>query len=515
MEQTDKAQKKHFSKKNVRKGFFHYLLGKGLVSVIAFVVAIIVIRELEIAEYASYTGLTGLLLLMMLVSNLGLERAIPKFISEGLQIGEINRVVFLTILFFAVKLASLVIVLFVLYVSAPLVFSFFNVPLSDNLLYAFLLCSFFFGISMHVQKNLQAMLQQKTVAIGYSMDWFVRLGLLLLVLYYSESLSLVDVFLIQLVGLIVGVLYTGSFLLVYINKKRVITLMERHNVRLNRVFKFSLHNYLQALAGVHMLPSTGKLFAASLLVPTSVAFVGFAYALTGAFKRYLPAQLLLGLIEPVIMGRYAESKDFKEVELLTGMLLKLNLFLILPAIIWLMVSGEGLMNLISNYKYGEATWVVGSLLFILVLESQRSILQLICNTLYKSQLLLYSNLVTLVFVPLLLFMTINYDIVGMILGIIFLYWVRNVYIEIKLQRLGIYFKKDWLAVLKIISIAVVSAYGSGFLVQVIFESDLFITLVSLILMVFIYLLLGYLFKPFTSIERNKLNDFLGKKVFFW
>ena len=109
------------------------------------------------------------------------------------------------------------------------------------------------------------------------------------------------------------------------------------------------------------------------------------------------------------MGRFSKSRDFSETRLYTGVLFKINLFIVMPAVVWVMVDGRFIIEVITKRKYGDTAWLIGSLLIALILESQRAILQLISNAVDRSELLLKTNLYTLIMLPVLILLTINFN----------------------------------------------------------------------------------------------------------
>ena len=63
-----------FSLNRVKNNFKHFVIGRAFSSILAFVVALVIIRELEVVDYAYYTTLTGLLIVLMFLGSLGVDR---------------------------------------------------------------------------------------------------------------------------------------------------------------------------------------------------------------------------------------------------------------------------------------------------------------------------------------------------------------------------------------------------------------------------------------------------------
>lgn len=505
----------HFSGKRVKKSFYHFFVGKSISAVIAFIIAILIIRELSIENYAYYTALTGLHFLLILLNAFGIDRGITKFIPEYLQKERYENVLSLLRIFFSITFISLIVTAFFVYVSFDFLSQIFNINIDHNSFLLFLAYLTIWGFTSQTTRILQAFLFNKLASIGISIDWFTKLIVFLIILNWTDDLGLAEVFFAQSLGVLLGLIF-NLFALLYVHHKYDLLtkkLLFKEELDIKRVFSFSVHNYLQSLAGLHLQPSFGKLSASYFLAANSVAVLGFAYAITGALKRYLPASMFIGLIEPVLMGRYGASKNFDEVLVLTGLVLKLNLFVIIPAMVWIYFSGEPFLNLLSNGKYGDGAWLVSLMLFVLVLESHRYILVLVCNAVDKSSLLLTSNLLSMLFIPIYILLTIYFQLQGIILSLILVYWFRNIYVEFKLKTLGFAYKSDLQNILKIFISSIISVVIAQYSVSYFIDNSLIVTFITIPFSGLVYILLYFIMNPFTYGEKEKLNSFLGKQIF--
>ena len=504
----------YFSKENVKRSLFHFLFGRAITSVISFVVAILIVRELSIPEYASYTALVGLLLILMMISGLGLERTVPKYLSEFKQKNKhifLNKLVWIL---FKLRLLSLIIVLAFSYLFSDYIYSTFNIANTEKLTLVFLSYALLFGISMHLIRTLQALLLQRVVAKGMVIEWLIKLVLFVGVITFNNGLSLMQVFYLQLFPMLIANLYYIYSMRKFLMRLEL-TSGNFARVTPRKMLAFSLQNYVQLLSGFHALPSTGRLIAASFLTQGSVAAIGFAYALSDAFKRYLPANLFLGLIEPVVMAKYSENKSFGQVSLLTGTILKLNLFLIIPIMLWLAMNGKPIVDFISKDKYGDSVWLISAMFFILVLDSHKAMLQLICNAVDKSSVLITSNIVSYISMVLWIYLVLNFHDIGFVVGLAIVFVSRNLYIEFSLAKAGFQFKNDWFAILKIIVVSLIASEMAKYIMDTIDTNVLLETLISLVGAAIVYLVLLFLVKPFKPCERDALNGFVGKKIFIW
>lgn len=503
----------YYSNSRVKKGFVHFLTGRGIASIASFGVAILLVRELSIADYAIYTALSGLLLFIMLLSNAGIERVVPRFLPEIKLFGSTKKLINWVWKLCLYRLVTLFICLIPFVLFSDEISKGLNFIFNLELLFLFTVYLVGFGFSMHLVRTLQALLMQKQAMIGFAIEWFLKLTALISLLFYGINLDLNAVFWVQAITVWLGILYL-LFSLNQFLKENTSEEEKEYSIEMKKVYSFALDNYFQTLLGFHTLPPTSKLIGASLFAAPALAALGFAYTIVGVMQRYLPVKLLLGLVEPVLMARYAESKDFSQTTHLVGILLKLNLFVIIPMAFWFLLSGEGLIDFITKNKYGESAWLIAALLFILVLGSQRDVLQLICNSVDQSRLLFKSNLFSLWLLPVWLYLASTFSLVGLVCGLSIILIFRNSYIMYKLGGLGFRFYLDWKAVVIITMLAIFSN-SVGFWLSTFYFMNLQASIVSLIIAIILYLLLAYFIKPFTARERKALNGFIGKRIFIW
>lgn len=508
--------KSYYSKKRVKKSFIHYLAGKGISSIAAFSVAIILVREMQISDFAGYIVLSGLVSVMIVITNMGMERIIPKYFSEFRQVDAQYELFHLNRSLLVFKAFALFfIAAFFLLFSVPIL-QWFSIPYSVSLVVAFVCYVFLYGISKYLIVSLQALLLQKEATIGLSIEWISKLLIILFVLFSYGELNLLFVTIVQVIALFFGVMY------MFFSLSRNLIFCElsegsiKDKVVDKELIEYGLHNYAQTLAGFHTAPPVNKLLAGALLAGPSVAALGFAYSLLGAIQRYLPANLFLGLIEPMLMAKYSTSKDFKQTSLISGLLLKINMFVLIPATLWVLICSSPLLLAITKGKYHESNLILSTLLLILILESHRGVLQLICNTVGQSSLLLRSNLWSLCFFPFVLLLTHHYLLPGLLFSIIFISFFRVVYLTVQLSLASYKIRTDWVAIFKMVVLSCFVIFITNYISLILFEVPTLISsLISLLFSVMVYLFLAFFLKPFLRNEREVLNGFVGKKVFVW
>ena len=387
-----------------------------------------------------------------------------------------------------------------------------GLPTDSNAMWSFVFYAAAFGMSMHVSRSLQALLLQREAAMGMAIEWLTLLAALAALLVYRGGISLVDALWIH-----AG---TGAMAFAYMGARLHGHFAAQIDSGSGRVLdsrivrRMGWYNYLQALAGFHADPPASKLLSAYLLPGPATAAFGLAHAVTGLMRRYLPANLLLGLIEPTVMATYSQNRNFAQTTRHVSTVLKVNLFILVPFAAWVSLAGRPLVELITGGKYGESVWLMGGLLVILMMENHRLILQLIANAIERSELLLHSNLWSLLLVPVTAVAAYIWGLPGLVGGMASIAFSRNLYMISALRKLSYNYTPDWRGIYRILTATTV-ACGLALPVTSSMLASVIGSIVSGIAVVAIYLVLTYLWKPFSQNERDALNRFFGKKLFVW
>lgn len=505
----------YYSTKKIRKSMWHYLLGRGMSAIGSFAVAILLIRVLPVETYGIYTALAGLLVTLGLLSDGGLDRIIPKFLPM-LRSAQAES----QLAKFCWKLLFLRIV-FIVALVIPVLFipGLFNTLISNNtgldILIPFAAYTILICVAVHLSRTLQALLLQREATQGMALEWFAKLTALLAILAYLNSLPLNIVVWIQALSVALGAFYMLLIVRNHLHKsaRKIDSEPRTLDISPRRILLFGWHNYLPNLIGLVLSSSTMKLISAYYLGNAQTAALGFAYAITGVMRNYLPATLMLGLIEPVFMARYAEHRDFKALNEMSSVILKINLFILAPATVWLALSGAPIIDFITAGKYTDTVWLLTGMMVTIMWYCHYLVLRLIVNAVEESWLLFTSNawasLVGILQIGAMIF----YGLPGMLAGSLVVSWFENYYLVRALRRKGHPYKPDWKGLLRIIVLALLASLIGSLSFK--WQSGIFGSLLAGFITVVVYLGLAYYWKPFSEGERQLLNRFVGRKLFIW
>lgn len=384
-----------YGRERIRTGLAHFLLGKGLSSIGGFVYLILLARYLSLDEFAAYSVLQAFVEVFTAVTGFGLTHVILRYAPE-LYVQHENRV-FRTFVLgsFVLRVAVLTGATAVAWLSVAEWGHVFGLKDWTSVIGLYLLVvwlrvngHFLFQIlesTLHQGLGQAAMVVSvllRVVLVG----WFLGRGeLTIQVVVWIEVLA-------EAVGL---VFLLGSVSWVLIQGKSHVGMLtwqswwaEHHQ----RVLRYGIAGYLQHLAILPYGSAANRLVAGKLLDAMTLAGFGLAQSLADIIRRYLPAQLMTGLIRPVLVARYVATRNFENVASGLALVFRVNLGLLaVPAAVLLAVGPE-LVATLTNGKYGvEAAWLLVAMVGVLILESRRVLIDLAVQTIERNSLLVIGN----------------------------------------------------------------------------------------------------------------------------
>lgn len=451
-----------YGHERVKRGFLHFMIGKGVSSVAGFLATVLVIRALTIDAFAVYSVLTAFVALLTAISGLGLAHVLLRYVPE------------LYALHYKTALRQLIsnalLIRTVALLAATLVAFWFEDKLMPEIglegqasaFNVFLLVVLLRSSTHVLSQVLESTLHQSLAQLAFTVASVIRLAGMAYLLHRGQT-SLLDVIWVEVIG------DSASFLIGCSGVAQVL----RHNTgngaagsaderqapaddalwlhaNLRQMARFALAGYVQHLAIMPYGGAANRLVGGHMLGVGALANFGFAQSLYEYVARYLPAQLLVGLIRPIVVARYCERRDFSVAAKLCGQVLQINILLIGAGLAMLAVGGTEVLAWMSAKKYGaEAAMLLAMLLFVLLLETQRQQLELLVQTVEQYRELIASNILLAcsVFIAILLIPAwgaIAFPIANLI-GLV----VANAWVQHRMRTLGYHFPHDWASTMKV------------------------------------------------------------------
>lgn len=386
-----------FGQARVKRGIVHFLAGKVLSAVAGLGAVILIVRGLSIADFASYSVLIALVEVFTALSGLGLAHVVLRFVPELYathRATALRSVIFTTT---GIRTVVLLAALLAAYGVSSTLARWLHLEAVQHAFELFLVVVALRSSSHFLSQILESLLHQGYSQLAFSCAALGRfLGMLWLL--HDGNVSLMNVITLE------AVCDAGSCLILIAGLFKVL-IGDKTNEQTHRddtswwlehragVGRFAVAAYLQHLATLPFGGNTNRLVGGVMFGDKLMASFGFALSLYEYVKRYLPTQLLIGLIRPVVVARFVVNRSYAAAGQLCDRALHINLMMIFGAIALLVVAGREMMLLMSAQKYGtESVWLLVALLFLLTLETQRVILELLTQTVEQYKLMIPSNL---------------------------------------------------------------------------------------------------------------------------
>lgn len=402
-----------YGRERIRGGLLHFLLGKGLSSIAGLGILILLVRHLSVPEFAAYSVLQSFIELFTALTGFGLTHATLRYVPE-LYANEENRV-FRTfvVALFSIRLALLSVAILFAYWGGEAIAGLFGLDDWTNVYHAYLAVVWLRVNSHFLFQILESTLHQGLGQAAFVGTVVVKFGLITW-LAWGDNLDIQSVIWVEVVSESIGlfilafgvtrVLHTAH------TDKNMQNFIAWWSANERRVLRYGFAGYLQHLAILPYGSAPNRLVAGRFLDVTGTATFGFAQSFADLFRRYLPAQLLGGVIRPVLIARYSTGGSFGEISDVLGFFFRVNTLLLGWVAAILLAVGPEFTAALSGGKYGvNAAWLLLTLVFMLVLESRRFLIELVAQAVERNGLLVAGNLILSSSMPLAILLV---DMVG-------------------------------------------------------------------------------------------------------
>ncbi len=442
----------------IKRSLAHFILGKTVSAIAGGVAIILVVRLLSVADFAAYSVLIALVEILTALSGFGIAHAILRYVPElyakHYEVS-LHKFVVGSVVIRSALLLVLAAAFFYFAESLALTIGLHGAIEAYRL---FLLVVVLRSSAHFLSQILESALHQGIVQLGFTLATVARLAGMVYLLQKS-NVQLIDVIWIEAISDAFGLLVmTIGIIRVVKLGATDHTIDERDSgwlsTHLRQIIRFSAAGYMQHLAILPYGGHTNRLVGGWGLSAGAMASFGFAQTLYEYVKRYLPAQLLVGLIRPVVVARYSMTRDFSAAAQLCGKVLQINLLFIGVLLVTLGVGGEEALSSISNGKYGADSAVIFGLLIVaLLFETQRQQLELLVQAVERYRFLILSNaLLSASFICAILLLSTVGAIAFPITSIVTLV-LANAWTQHMLHAEGFFFQHDWRSTIRLVLVA--------------------------------------------------------------
>lgn len=501
-----------YNAKNIKNSILHFLMGRFVAVVIGLGFFTLIARNLTLDDFGFFVFLWAMLEILLVISSVGSFPVAERYLPELNKVGSFLVLKKLIQLLLIYRVVLLVVFLFLISLFSESLLSFLILALDVEIFKLFLFVVFFEGVNRFLQIIFDSFLLQKYSQLMQILRQGTRFLLVAIFLYYNMTFDLsllvkIEVF-SNAVGLVFALTLFLRFYLVLKSKKD----LSSRKIGYRRMLKLSLPIYFSSVLSIGYSDNFLKVMLSKFFGVLEVAFFGFASMFMGMMKRYIPVFLLIGILRPLFIAAYNENDNFTKIGTLTNVVIKTNLMVLLPLVMFFSLVGEDLAILIGGGKFigiGLYMSLFSALLFLqgfrlvviqlnLALEGGRELL--------KATYLSYGGLgVVYLLNPL-------FSQYSFVLGLIASELIFCLVLYSNIKRKGLYS----IANVNGISIFIFAGFATFiclFFMKNSYDAVSITGVLGLFIFVFLlFFLILYLFKPFTENERVLIKKIIPARL---
>ncbi len=488
------------------------MFGKALNGAVSLLTLIMLARWMAPEDYGVYIAFLALQISLLAVSSMGIETTAERFLPELRTHHADSELLGFVMAAMAARLGTLLLLMLIIWFAAQPITALIRLEQYFDIFRIWIIVVGFTGMFSFAAALLEAMLHQRYAQRCMSIYVLIKFMLIGLTHQYLH-LDIESLVRIELIATGIAAL-VGTWALVQhfpaggLRNGWQMVLENRKRMKYFAIFNYTAQIVFQLFNAQIM-----KLLVTRLLGVLQAASYGFAYSLVETVQRYLPAVLLLRLIKPVFVNRYVKTRDFGLLNEMARIILKLNLLMLAPIIVFSAMFGSELLAILSNDKYSDAHWVLVGLLTLLIPASHQLVLSLLAGTLEKNAMQLYAGIASSVAFPCALLFIPEWGPMGAVMASAVSSIVYNLFATNYLRRAGFDYRPD-IRGISIFVLAGIIVYGLALGLQSVLAGWIGIAVV-LLLGSAIYLALVRVMSAFSHEERALLNSILPKRVFIF
>jgi len=503
----------HYTLARARSSLGFFAAGKVVTGGLGLLILLLIVRHLEPREFGLYVAFVAVLEVAVLVSSFGLMALVQRYVPDVRARGSARQLRGLLGGICLARLLTLAVACGVLAYAAVPMMGFLRLDGAVTLFRLYLVVVMIEGCARYLDQIFESLLTQGRGQLALVVRNGAKLAGILGVLGAGAGLGLEALIWVDITAAACGLVTALCLLGGYLRGQASDQAPAGHVYDRARVARFSLNSYLSLVLGQVYGLETLKLVVARTLGVLETATYGFAQSLADMLRRYLPAQLLQGVLRPLLVSRHAEGHDFAELNRLANLLFKINLFCLAPVVVFLMVFGAEFVALFTGGKYPEAHSLLVGMSLLLVLHALHIVLGLIALTLERGDASVAGTVAAASGLVIAVLLAKPYGTLGVLAGayVSELAWCGTVWW--KLRRAGWCFTLDLAGNARIILIA--GAAGAVLVLVGGAPTSVAVLAACAGVSVIAFAAFGLLAKPFTSDERSLINRLLPRPVFVW
>lgn len=514
----------------IKRSLVHFIFGKGASAIIGLSLLLLLVRVLSPADYGIYIALLALLEITQLSSNFGLFASAYRYVPELRSKNQGTALYRLLLQLCFGRLVTLVIAAIFIFYTVEKIANFIGLTGQEQVLVMYLFVIVAEGFARYLDVLFDSLLLQ-----GYSQVCILFrntlrfIGLLIFLNQSTFEISLMLWIEIEMFASFCGAILSSSQLFMYARKIRLLA-ADTSQCRsiFHKYFSYMGPNYLGQVVFLIYGPDAIKLIIIKLLGAIQVGAFGFAAAFVAMLQRYMPIFLLLGMVRPLFVAAHLQTDKNARLNQLSNIILKLNLFILVPMLTYFMLCGDTLAKVLSGGKFPDAGGLMIAFICLLIIQTWNAILSLLAIAAENGFSVLNGAILGLVGLALGLYFLPVFGVYSMCAGLILSEFVRCLYMNTVLSTKGVKINWDWIGLVKIsfASLTPIVIFYSltspnyenktvNSLIHLTNQNDYVFLSVNFVAVSSLFLILTYFLKPFTPKERGMINSMLPKPLFIW
>lgn len=357
-----------------RSSALHYAIGRAFNALLSLGIFIWVARGLSVADYAVYVVLIATLEILLVVGNVGFDWVtaveVPRLQAVGAY-RELSQLVSRCMTVFAVSFGTLAAIGLA---GAGFLAAMAGGADAVNVIRVYALVLLVEGLSRAVRDQMLAsMLLQWAGQLAQTLRNFTVAAVLLILHANARTLDLPTLSLAEFTASGLSLIAGAGILWRRLGVDARAAVAAPQFTSDWQVLRHLAYNAW--LASLTALLGSGQvilLLVSHLLGAEAAAVMGFGRNLAEQFRKLMPVEFLFNLIRTFLVARHTGDGDADMLLARVALFVKINLLLLLPAVLSMATAGADLCNLISKGRYAHANWIVlGWLVWVLAWSHHR------------------------------------------------------------------------------------------------------------------------------------------------
>lgn len=496
-----------FSSTKVKSSLYIFAAGKVIAGLIGVFWLLTLVRVLPVADYGGYVALVAVLELSLLVGNAGVYPFAQRYLTEARFPPNLKFLPTLILWSSCYRLATLILPAGLLILFSSFFSSQIGLPFLAPALVIYAVVIIFEGTARYIELAFESLLEQGRAQISTVSRAAARLFLILVLWNAGQKIDLILLTKIELCTSFLGLLLSSLLMwrAVRLMSKDVPSNFDRNPFSIRRIVRFALPLYVAQCLSQLYSPDFIKLMVSRVLGVLEAANFGFAHAITFVMQRYLPANLLIGLIRPFLVAKQANSQGHERLFFMSNLILKVNIFCLIPLAALFCVAGREFAFAASGGKYPDAGPLLFMLTLLLIFSGTHLIIGMLATVIEDKHAVLWGTFLSIPGVLLGIALIPMLGSMAMVIGlwaseIIWCYFALSI-----LKRAGVHFRVDVPANLRVILSAGAAALTAYIVCEISNVQGNLKLVSSAALIAIVYLMMCFFLSPFNSEERHLLR----------